>query len=214
MDLATIQQASVRAFADRGFAATGIRDIARNAGVTSGALYHYATSKEELLIAVMRISLTELSRLAAEAVTDQPEPASQLAQLVRTHVALQATSPQTALVVDREVRALSEDNQRAAMSLRDDYEAHWRTVLDAGIAECVFDVPDPRVARLALLEMCNGVANWYRPDGALGLAELQEVFVRLAFGLAGCQRSSAASIGSYVEMKPLSCEPISRTTTG
>ena len=45
------------AFARDGYAATGIRQLAEEAGLTSAALYHYMGSKEDLLVAIMRSTI-------------------------------------------------------------------------------------------------------------------------------------------------------------
>src|SRR4051794_33899303 len=49
-----IVEAALGCFAERGFAATRLDDIARRAGVTKGTLYLYFSSKEELFKAVVR----------------------------------------------------------------------------------------------------------------------------------------------------------------
>ena len=46
-------EAARRLFADKGFAATGREEIAAQAGVTRGALYHHFASKTELAAAVV-----------------------------------------------------------------------------------------------------------------------------------------------------------------
>jgi AcrR family transcriptional regulator len=51
---AEIIAAALASFAERGFAATRLDDIARRAGVTRGTLYLYFASKEELFKAVVR----------------------------------------------------------------------------------------------------------------------------------------------------------------
>src|SRR5215471_7056245 len=51
---AEIIAAALASFAERGFAATRLDDIARRAGVTRGTLYLYFPSKEELFKAVVR----------------------------------------------------------------------------------------------------------------------------------------------------------------
>jgi hypothetical protein len=38
---------------------------------------------------------------------------------------------------------------------------------------------------LVLVEMCNGVANWYRVDGGLSIVELQDRYAALARRLVG-----------------------------
>jgi AcrR family transcriptional regulator len=51
---ARIVDAACRRFAEQGYAKTSNQDIARAAGVTTGALYHYFGSKAELFAAVHR----------------------------------------------------------------------------------------------------------------------------------------------------------------
>jgi TetR/AcrR family transcriptional regulator, fatty acid metabolism regulator protein len=49
-----ILQAAVRTFAERGYHATRVSDIAKEAGVAYGLVYHYYESKETLLEAIFR----------------------------------------------------------------------------------------------------------------------------------------------------------------
>ena len=53
-----ILEAAFEEFAQRGFAATRLEDIAERAGVTRGAVYFYFENKEEVFVAMVR----ELSR--------------------------------------------------------------------------------------------------------------------------------------------------------
>ena len=63
-----IVAAALACFAERGFAATRLDDIAERAGVTRGTLYLYFDSKEELFKAVVRQSIgSVLSRVAERA---------------------------------------------------------------------------------------------------------------------------------------------------
>jgi len=54
-------------FGARGFAAVGIEELAREAGVTRGALYHHFESKEALFAAVFEAVERELMMTAASA---------------------------------------------------------------------------------------------------------------------------------------------------
>lgn len=64
-----ILRAALETFADKGFAATRLDDVAQRAGVGKGTLYLYFSSKEELLKAVVREALipniARAERLAA-----------------------------------------------------------------------------------------------------------------------------------------------------
>ncbi|MEU4576283.1 TetR/AcrR family transcriptional regulator [Nonomuraea sp. ATR24] len=208
MGIAEIQQVAVSLFAQKGYAATGIRELGRAAGITSATLYHYAGSKEEILTGIMRACLEELLRSAREAVGGSADPAVRLARLVRVHVGLCALNPLTAKVTDQEIRALTADDHRLLVGLRDDYESIFAGVIEDGMSTGVFRLADQRVARLALLEMCNGVANWYRPDGRLGVAELQDQFVELACRLMGAPARRPGEQGELPAPVRLASEPV------
>jgi len=52
-----ILDAALMLFARKGIAATGVTEIAREAGVSLGLLYHYYASKEELFTALVNMAL-------------------------------------------------------------------------------------------------------------------------------------------------------------
>ena len=68
-----ILDASVRVFAHKGFHTCRVGDIAEEAGVSHGLLYHYFSSKDEVLEAVFRENWSVLvERIEAVEVTDEP----------------------------------------------------------------------------------------------------------------------------------------------
>src|SRR5205809_338429 len=52
-----IISAALEVFADRGFAATKLEDVARRAGVTKGTIYLYFENKEALFKALVRVTI-------------------------------------------------------------------------------------------------------------------------------------------------------------
>jgi len=202
-----IQQAAVWLFARKGYAATGIRELGRAAGVNSATLYHYTGGKEELLSGIMRSCLDELLRAAIDAAGGSADPAIQLARLVRAHVGLSALNPLTAKVTDQEMRALTSKERDALLGMRDDYESIFTKVIERGARTGAFHLADPHLARLALLEMCNGVANWYRPDGRLDVTDVQDRFVEFACRLVGVPPVSREESGDLPVPVRLDSEP-------
>ena len=205
--LIDLQRAAVRRFAERGYAATSIRDVAAEAGVTSGALYLHVASKLELLESVMLLALDELIRLAKLAAAFDRPPAQQLEGLVRAHVAVQAINPLTARVVDGELWILPEESRQVVVARRDAYERFWTDAIRAGVRRGEFAVEDSTLARLALVEMCNGVAHWYRSGRRTSLDRVQDVFVDMAFGLLryhGPRAGPEAALAAH----RLPCEPL------
>ena len=178
-----IWEAAVRLFAAKGFAATGIRELADAAGLSVSAMYHYVGNKEDLLLEIMRDTQERLVRAGRLVAETFPEPATALASLVALHVIAHARSPLEARVVDSELRALGDVGRREMVALRDQYEAIWNDVLVRGVDGGVFSVSHLRATRLALLDICNGVSAWYSPSGALGIEQLALEFADLALAL-------------------------------
>lgn len=175
--------AALRLFAAHGFEATGIRRIAEEAGITVASLYHYVSTKEELLERMMVQSMTELltpARALAEVVSD---PRERLAGLVDLHVRRHARQRQQCQVGDTEIRSLSSARRAGVIALRDRYQAIWAETIASGVRSGQFAIPDEKLATLALLQMCTGVAHWYTPRGRLSLDEISTAFVEMALAM-------------------------------
>lgn len=72
-----ILEVAARLFAEQGYHATGVAKILRASGVKSGSLYHFFSSKEDLLVAVMQHHLDLLrprilDRAVVESRTSDP----------------------------------------------------------------------------------------------------------------------------------------------
>lgn len=67
-------EAAERFFAERGFMATSMTDIAKHIGVTKPLLYEYFTSKEGLLLACIRNVRAQLFTAVAEATLGKEKP--------------------------------------------------------------------------------------------------------------------------------------------
>jgi AcrR family transcriptional regulator len=80
-----ILQAAVRVFARQGYEATRVGDVAKDAGVAYGLVYHYFGSKEAVLEAVFREAwgrLLAAVALAEETGDDAPEQLSLVVKIV------------------------------------------------------------------------------------------------------------------------------------
>lgn len=202
MDLGKLQRAAVSVFAERGFAAAGIRELGSAAGINSATLYHYAGSKEELLLGIMRTCLREMIATGSAALRASSEPALQIAHLLASHVGFTATNRLTARVAEYEMRALSPANRPTMQGLRDEYESLFAQVLERGARVGAFKVGDLSLTRLALLEMGTGTAHWYSPDGRLPLPLIQAEFVSMAFRVLAVDPTVLDGI-SYLQTPPL-----------
>ena len=80
--------------------------------------------------------------------------------MVRAHVLAHAGFPMLAVVANNELHALSPELAGPALMLRADGRQLLIDILNEGIAEGVFDVPDAFLAVTAISGMGMRVANW------------------------------------------------------
>lgn len=77
-----IVDAALAVFAEKGFAAARLDEIAKRAGVSKGALYLYFETKEELFRAVVDVAIAPNMQAIRAMVAAHPGPLSELLRLV------------------------------------------------------------------------------------------------------------------------------------
>ncbi|MFJ6567609.1 TetR/AcrR family transcriptional regulator [Streptomyces sp. NPDC091292] len=151
-------------FADKGYETTTLQDVAAAVGVSRTALYHYVTSKEELLaMLVEQMSLGLADTLEALKARTDLTPEGKLRELTDNLVRQRAESPQQFRVHDQTESALPEPLRSRHRQARRDVLAALSAVIEEGIERGEFKPLDPRVAAFSVLGMCNWVAWWYHP---------------------------------------------------
>ncbi|WP_181138686.1 TetR/AcrR family transcriptional regulator [Streptomyces sp. Ru73] len=179
-----ILDAARHEFAGRGYGAASIRDIARRAGVSLSAMYHYYSGKQELLHALLHESSVQYFASCDEELARAGEDAGErLAALVRATVRYRAERRLESSLLLTEWRHLSEDRLKEARQRQYDGSRLFHEVVDAGVSQGVFRTPHPEDARRGVIAMCNAVAQWYHEGGDVGVDELAERYVELALVL-------------------------------
>src|SRR5215212_8952459 len=99
-----ILDAAERVFAQRGFFAAKVADIAREAGVADGTIYLYFKNKDDLLISLFESRMERVNQILADAIAGATRPRDQLDAFVRAYLALIADQPTAAEVLTIELR--------------------------------------------------------------------------------------------------------------
>jgi TetR/AcrR family transcriptional regulator, fatty acid metabolism regulator protein len=98
-----ILAAAVRTFAARGYDGTRVRDIAREAGVAYGLVYHYFRSKEAVLEEVFREAWSRLLAALAQAEQTDGQAPEKLGIVVKIVLRTWRDDPDLVRVLVREV---------------------------------------------------------------------------------------------------------------
>lgn len=170
---------AVELISERGYHGTSLRTIAGAIGIQMSSLYYYFPSKQDLLMQIMRSTLTDLTAEVVAAVGGVHGTTARFEAGIRAHIEFHAKRRLEILITDSELRALEPENHRNVVQMRDRYGNIFVEILEAGCREGAFNVADTRIAMSALLMMCADVATWYRPEGRLTVSEIADQYVRL-----------------------------------
>lgn len=162
-----IRAAALELFTRKGYEATTMADIGAAVGIRGPSLYKHVSSKQELLAQIMTTTMEELLALHRTAVSGTDDPTERLRRAAEAHVRYHARHRLEAFVGNREIRSLVEPHRTRILSLRAEYERHFRDLITAGIAAGRFHVTSARLASFAILDLGMGVSAWYREDGEL-----------------------------------------------
>jgi TetR/AcrR family transcriptional regulator, fatty acid metabolism regulator protein len=180
-----ILDAAVRVFARRGYHGSRVGDIASEAGVAHGLLYHYFASKDEVLETVFRENFGDLlERFRAVERSDEPA-AEKLEGIAKILLRTWRNDPDLVTVMVREV-ARSPQLQSQVDEVREAFAIIQR-VIEQGQAEGTFrgDL-DAQLASWivygGLEEVLTGWVLGQLPDGEDEVARAERTAIELALG--------------------------------
>lgn len=161
-----IHRAAARLFADKGYVATSIQDVAEAVGMLKGSLYYYIDSKEQLLFDVIR-GAHEPPLANVRALRDSDAPALEvLRRFVENHVAALVDDIDPITVFFHSFRHLSPAHQDVIVAERHEYDEFVRRLIERGKREGAIDEDaDTLLAAMGVFGMMNWVYQWYRPGG-------------------------------------------------
>jgi TetR/AcrR family transcriptional regulator, fatty acid metabolism regulator protein len=183
-----ILDAAVRVFARKGYHTCRVGDIAEEAGIAHGLLYHYFSSKEEVLETIFRTTWSDLLDAIA-AVEESDEPArEQLRQVAAILLRAWRRDPDLVRVLVREV-ARSPQMQHRVAELQQAFRALERIVARGQEAGELRADLDPRLASFVVYGAIEAIlTGWVlgqlpESDDEVALAE-QTVMELIGGGLA------------------------------
>jgi AcrR family transcriptional regulator len=178
-----ILEAAVRVFARSGYHGSRVGDIAEEAGVAHGLLYHYFSSKEDVLQTIFRENWGELiERFRAVEAADEPA-SEKLEGIAKILLRTWMNDPDLVTVMVREV-ARSQQLQGQVENVREAFTIVQR-VIEQGQAEGTFrDDLDPQLASWlvygGLEEVLTGWVLGPLPDGSEDVARAERTAIEVA----------------------------------
>jgi AcrR family transcriptional regulator len=173
--------AAAQLFADRGYPAASIADLAAQIGVSKGLLYHYYRDKEHLLFDIADRYVDRLVQLTIEVEQGASAAEEALRQLIERFMLAYEHAGAFHRVLVQDVKYLSPVHRGRVRTKQ-------RQVIDAfarAIAAAAPELAGDRLLKpvtMTLFGMMNWTFTWLRADGPVAHAEFAPVVADLFLG--------------------------------
>jgi len=170
-----ILRAAAGVFRARGFAETGMREIAAAADLSPGNLYYYFKSKADILYFCQEHSVGRMLDTTRDLERSRLAPADALRRVIAAHLRCTLDELDGA-AAHTEVESLPAALRERIVAQRDRYERAVRAIVARGVRGGAFVKTDATLATRAILGALNWTTRWYRPGGKQKPEQIAETF--------------------------------------
>ena len=167
-------------FAQRGYSASSMQDLANAVGVRKATLYHHVSNKEELLFQI----IYRLAKQMHESINpllhnSEITSADKIRQALKIHFDSIATNRLEVTIALLEYRALSGEYRQKVREAVAQYEMDFQNLIAEGIKRGEVVDMDMAVAAQSILGMCNSVVHWHSPSSGYSLDEIASMLTNM-----------------------------------
>jgi AcrR family transcriptional regulator len=171
-----ILNAGAELFREQGYGLTTTRELSARLGINKASLYHYVTSKEELLYVICVESLRRVTEAVTQAIESREDPIEKLHAVFRAQLGSVLGDLNLHATMLLELRSLGGQWRVDVQRARDEYEALIVAVVAEAqqAGEFRTDLSAKQLA-IGMLSLLNWTIYYYKPEGLLspdGLAEM------------------------------------------
>jgi AcrR family transcriptional regulator len=172
---------AARLFAERGFRATTVRDIADAAGILSGSLYHHFDSKESMVDEILTTFQERLFGRYEEIVAAGRGPRETLEAVVIASFESIDRNHAEAAIYQNEAKYLAQFERFAYLNERNrQLRKLWAGILQDGVRAGVFRADlDVELVYRFIRDTVWVAVHWYRPGGELSAEQVARQYLRI-----------------------------------
>ncbi len=176
-----VMASATSVMSERGYSATSIQEIADRVGVLKGSLYHYFSSKEELLFRILSESHSESEQITQDVAALGLEPLEELSEFLRRECLWFLSNVSRANIYFTESGHLTGDRLKQIQRSGRGFTEHLQNLITASQAagHISTDIHASLLTRYVLGSL-NNVRSWpTRSSAAFSKEEMADTFVRL-----------------------------------
>jgi AcrR family transcriptional regulator len=183
-----IAKAGAELFSKKGFAETSMEDISAAAKLSKGGIYHYFSSKTDLLFFILDSFIDIVLNNLEEELDAIDDGLAKVRRLIYRHVELYPKHMAEARTLFFEAKNLPPRFFKAIVQKERNYYRIASKVLSDNFGSFV---EKDRVSTITyiILSMCNSIYAWYNPKGTIKPEDLSDIiFKMLTEGVPGFRK--------------------------
>ena len=176
----SVMDAAIVVMSERGYSATSIQEVADRVGVLKGSLYHYFSSKEDLLYRILDESYQQSTELTLEVASLNLSPLEELSEFLKRTCLWYLTNLDRANIYFTESRHLTGDRLIETKVRGRNYERHVYALIEsAQNANQISSEINPKLMTRFIIGSLNNVRTWPSRSGTVFTNEVMaDAFVQ------------------------------------
>jgi len=177
-----ICKAAAKLFNERGYLSTSLGDIARAAAITKGGIYHYFSTKEELLFVILYRYMDKMLQELKRKMDLCNSPEEKIHVFVQLHIYNYRDNLVESHVLLREKGNLTPEYLKLIQDQEREYEVILSHLIESLMKKRKRYSENIKLVTYCLLGMCNWPFTWFDPKGQWSAEDLSEVIYKIFFG--------------------------------
>jgi AcrR family transcriptional regulator/DNA-binding XRE family transcriptional regulator len=178
--------AALEAFLEFGYHGATMRDIAGRAGLSVPGVYHYYASKQDMLVAILELTMADLLARTTAAGVEGRNPVERFSLLVECLALYHTHRRELGFVGASEMRSLEPVHRERVAAARRAQQRMVDEAVDEAVAEGSFAVERPHEASRAVVTMCTALPQWFDGRGPTPPETVAAQYVDFALDLMRC----------------------------
>ena len=152
---------SAKLFKEKGYSAVTMRDIAQAMDIKAASLYNHIKSKQEILVLIIIDIAEEFINTMNDVVNSNESTIKKIERIIQLHIDITLRNPEALACLINEWMHLTDSDLDYFITMREDYEESFRTIIKTGIANREIKNLNIEVIIFSTLSTLRTLYLWY-----------------------------------------------------
>ena len=169
-------------FSEKGYQEATLADVSKAAGITKAGIYHYFTTKEELLFFILHNYMSGVLEKARRNFTAKATPKERIRTFIIDHIKYLDENLHESRLIINQWRNLAPKYREVIRMQQREYVDLLETGIEGLLGNSGKDADDSKLTAYILMSLCNAPYNWYRAGGKFSPERIAEEVFKIFTG--------------------------------